>query len=115
MADTLMRIVPGATYRRTVTWNRTGVPSDYASRLVVRRVNGDQTPIVDITDGTGVTLGGTSGAISQTIKIAPSVTSLLPVGNYAAALMLRKSADATENWVVTWDARVRATALGGFA
>jgi hypothetical protein len=89
MADVFdMRIDQGATYSVTVTWaDSTGTPislSGYSARLQVRRRYADQdagiTPLVSLTSGSGLTLGGGAGTVA--VVISAATTQAIPAGTY---------------------------------
>lgn len=69
----------GATYELTITWkdsagtaiNLTG----YTARMQVRETYSSTTPIVSLTSGSGITLGGAAGTIA--IVISATTTAAL--------------------------------------
>lgn len=110
--DPTMRVTQGLTYRRLVTWDRPGVPSDYTAHLVVRRRYDAATTLIDVSSPVSLVMGGVAGAITVNIKLTPVQTALLPIGtDYKATLVLTTAADVTENWGVQWDVNVRASTL----
>lgn len=59
----------GATFDYTLTWKSAGVPvnlTGYTARMQVRESYDAGTAILALTNGTGITLGGTAGTIALT-------------------------------------------------
>lgn len=70
----------GATFDVTLLWrDETGTPVDlsgYTARAQIRSQVTSATPLVDLTDGDGITLGGGAGTIQ--LVISDTDTSALP-------------------------------------
>jgi hypothetical protein len=66
-----MTIDQGATFELRVTWkDPDGVPinlSGYTARMQIRDTYSSATPLVSITSGSGITLGGTAGTVDLLI------------------------------------------------
>jgi hypothetical protein len=83
-----LRIDQGATYSCTVTWtdtNGTAISlTGYTARMQIRRRYADQdagiTPLVSLTQASGLSLGGSAGTVG--ITISATVTAGLPVGQW---------------------------------
>ena len=79
-------IEKGATFNLVVTWrdedNVLVNLTDYTARMQIRETIDSATPIVDLTDGDGITLGGTSGTITITIDDAVTSAIVESIGVY---------------------------------
>ena len=67
-------IEQGATFSRTLTWtDEDGAAIDltgYSARMKVKYHRRDQTALLELTNGDGITLGGAAGTIIITISAA---------------------------------------------
>lgn len=79
----------GATYNLNLTWSTDSVPTDltnYSSAMQVRVTPNASTAAVSLTNGTGITLGGTAGTIDVTIDA--TTMSGISAGQYVYDLEL---------------------------
>lgn len=106
-----MTVYRGLTYRRQTTWTLPGASSDYTAELVVRSRFGASTAAVTLTEGSGITMGGTDGAITVTIRMGGDQTATIAAGQYVATLKITSVTDATEDWGLSWPVEVIDTAL----
>jgi hypothetical protein len=61
----------GATYDLDLTWSTNGTPvnlTNYTAAMQVRTAANASTAIISLTNGTGITLGGTAGTINININ-----------------------------------------------
>lgn len=80
----------GATFRRTLTYKigRKAVNlTDFVARMQVREHYDSASTLVNLTDGDGITLGGTAGTI--TIYISATDTSNIKAGIYVYDLEIQ--------------------------
>lgn len=71
-----LRLQQGATNRRVVTWTDVNDElvdlTGYSARLHIRDGYASATPLLELTNGAGITLGGAAGTV--TIEITPAMT-----------------------------------------
>jgi hypothetical protein len=73
----------GASFDYQLTWNLNDEPVDltnYDARMQVRPSHGAHTVVLNLTAGTGITLGGTAGTIF--IEASPEQTAAIPATQY---------------------------------
>jgi hypothetical protein len=73
----------GSTFNKTITYKIENVPvnlTGYSSRLQVRETHYDTSTIISLTNGSGITLGGSAGTIN--ILISASATAAFNPGNW---------------------------------
>lgn len=73
----------GTTFSRTLTYKVDGVAvnlTGYTARMQVRENYYTNAKLVDLTSGSGITLGGSAGTVSFTLSA--SATAALPVGTF---------------------------------
>jgi hypothetical protein len=83
----------GATFSRTFTITSNGVPMNftgYSAAMQVRETYDSSTAVVSLTNGTGITLGGTAGTID--VVIASTATTAIPAGYYSYDLEITSGA-----------------------
>jgi len=86
----------GATFNRTATWTIGGTAvnlTGWTAALQVRETYHSTTPVLSLTSGTGITLGGTAGTIF--INASSTATAALPEGQYVYDLELNSGAEIT--------------------
>jgi hypothetical protein len=86
----------GATFDRTFTVNVGGTAlnlTGYTAAMQVREGAGAATALLSLTNGTGITLGGTAGTIGVTI--AATASAALPSGSYSYDLELNSGGTIT--------------------
>jgi len=80
-----MTVYAGADFDRTFTVTQGGTAlnlTGYTAAMMVRdAVDGTATPLLSLTSGSGITLGGTAGTIAVAITNAQSAA--IPAGSYA--------------------------------
>ena len=80
-----MTVYAGADFDRTFTVTQGGTAlnlTGYTAAMMVRdAVDGTATPLLSLTSGSGITLGGTAGTIQVAITNAQSAA--IPAGSYA--------------------------------
>jgi hypothetical protein len=79
----------GATFDLSLTWNVNSSPVDltgYTSRMQVRSSFASDTTILNLTSGSGITLGGTAGTIL--INATAATTAGVATGQYVYDLEL---------------------------
>ena len=80
-----MTVYAGADFDRTFTITQGGTALNlvgYTSAMMVRdAVDGTATPLLSLTSGSGITLGGTAGTILISVTNAQSAA--IPAGSYA--------------------------------
>jgi hypothetical protein len=79
----------GASWDYTLTWTTSGTPvnlTNYTARMQVRVSHPDQSTVLSITSGSGITLGGTAGTIL--LEASPATTAGVPSGQYVYDLEL---------------------------
>lgn len=83
----------GATFDKTFSVAFDGVPMDltgYSAALQVRETFDSANPVVSLTNGTGITLGGVLGTIR--VVIASTATTAIPAGYYSYDLEITSGA-----------------------
>ena len=87
----------GATWDLSLTWTDSdGDPINltaYSARMQVRHSYDAGTPVLSLTNGTGITLGGTAGTIDVTV--AASVTAGVAAAQYVYDLEVEASSVVT--------------------
>lgn len=84
----------GATFSYVLTW-RTGSPSaavnltSYTARMQARTSPDASSPVLSLTTGNGITLGGSAGTI--TLSRSAAQTAALPAGRYLYDLELESA------------------------
>jgi hypothetical protein len=85
-----LAIEQGATFSAQITWNDSdGDPVDltgYTAELDIRSGPASDTELLELTNGSGLTLGGAAGTVD--IVITAAQTSALPAGRLAYDLLL---------------------------
>ena len=79
----------GATYDLDLTWSTNGTPvnlTNYTAAMQVRTAANASTAIISLTNGTGITLGGTAGTIN--INIGATTMGSASPGQYVYDLEL---------------------------
>ena len=79
----------GSTFTRTMTYKIAGIPVDltgYSARMQIRPFHYSEDILVNLTNGSGITLGASAGTI--TVLIDPSSTVNIPAGDYVYDLEL---------------------------
>jgi|LakMenE18May11ns_1017448.scaffolds.fasta_scaffold9838492_2 hypothetical protein len=79
----------GATFDYNLTWTLNGTAvnlTGYSARMQVRETYDSTTPVISLTSGTGITLGGTAGSIL--LDISATTTAGVPSGQYVYDLEL---------------------------
>ena len=79
----------GATYNFDMVWSTDNVPvnlTPYTAAMQVRENANAATPILSLTSGSGITLGGTAGSIA--VNIPASTMGSAIAGNYVYDLEL---------------------------
>ena len=96
----------GATFTKRFTLLLENVPvnlSGYSARLQVRESYDSLTPVVSLTSGSGITLGGTAGTID--VSVSATVTAGIPAAQYVYDLELQTGASVDRwlqgSWVVS--------------
>ena len=96
----------GSTFSKTLTYKIDDVPVNlfgYDARLQVREFHYSDDPVINLTSGNGLTLGGSAGTIA--VLISATDTSELISGNYVYDLELVVGGTVTRlvegNFVVT--------------
>jgi hypothetical protein len=84
-------IEQGATFSRVITWkDSSNNPVDltgYAARLQIRPTIGSGEPILTLTDGGGIELGGLAGTIALTISATQTAALNFSTANYDLELV----------------------------
>lgn len=83
----------GATFDKTFSVALDGVPKDltgFSAALQVRETFDSTTPVVSLTNGSGITLGGVLGTIN--VIVSSSATSAIPAGYYSYDLEITSGA-----------------------
>lgn len=86
----------GATFNRTATWTIGGTAvnlTGWTAAMQVRDTYDSTSPVLTLTSGTGITLGGTAGTIQ--ISVAATATAALPQGQYVYDLELNSGSEIT--------------------
>jgi len=86
----------GATFNRTATWTIGGTAvnlTGWTAAMQVRDTYQSTTPIVTLTSGSGITLGGTAGTISW--ALSSTATAAIPEGQYVYDLELNSGSEIT--------------------
>lgn len=86
----------GATYYKTFTISTSGSPMDltgYTSAMQVREALDSASPLLSLTNGSGITLGGTAGTIAVTITSAQS--SAIAAGSFVYDLEITSGGTVT--------------------
>lgn len=96
----------GSTFSKTLTYKIDNAPVNlfgYNARLQVREFHYSDNPVINLTSGNGLTLGGSAGTIAVLISAAD--TSALISGNYVYDLELVVGGTVTRlvegNFIVT--------------
>lgn len=79
----------GASWDYTLTWTTSGTPvnlTNYTARMQVRASHPDQSTVLSLTSGSGITLGGTAGTIL--LEASPTTTAGVASGQYVYDLEL---------------------------
>lgn len=79
----------GSTFSKSLTYNIDGEPIDltgYSARLQVREFHYSDSTVVNLTSGSGITLGGSAGTID--VLIDAETTAEFEAGNYVYDLEL---------------------------
>lgn len=79
----------GASFDYSLTWQTNGTAvnlTGYTARMQVRESYDSLTPVLSLTSGSGITLGGTSGSII--LDAHATVTATIPSGQYVYDLEL---------------------------
>jgi len=87
--DLDLRMYQGATFRYVLTWLEDDVAknlTNYTARMQVREHINATTTLLDLTSGSGITLGGAAGTI--TIEVAATTTDDIKPGLYVYDLEL---------------------------
>ncbi len=83
----------GATFDKTFSVALDGTPKDltgFSAALQVRETFDSTTPVVSLTNGSGITLGGVLGTIN--VIVSSSATSAIPAGYYSYDLEITSGA-----------------------
>ena len=86
----------GASFDKTFTWTIGGTAvnlTGYTAAMQVRVGFDTATTLVSLTNGSGITLGGTAGTIG--VAISAAVTTVLDAGSYAYDLELYSGSTVT--------------------
>jgi len=86
----------GATFDRTFTINVDDSPlnlTSYTAAMQVRESYDSTTPLVSLTNGSGITLGGTAGTIG--VVISSTASSAIPAGSYSYDLEINSGGSVT--------------------
>lgn len=86
----------GATFDRTLTVTVGGTALDltgYTAAMQVREAAGAATALISLTNGAGITLGGTAGTIS--IVVAATASAAITPGSYSYDLELNSGQTVT--------------------
>lgn len=79
----------GASWDYTLTWTTSGTPvdlTDYSARMDVRVSAASAATVLELTSGSGITLGGTAGTIF--LEASPTETAGVASGQYVYDLEL---------------------------
>lgn len=79
----------GASFDYSLTWQTNGTAvnlTGYSARMQVRESYDSLTPVLSLTSGSGITLGGTAGSII--LDAHATVTATIPSGQYVYDLEL---------------------------
>lgn len=90
----------GSTFRRTLTYKIDDVPVDlsgYQGRLQVRETHDSLDYIVNLTNGNGITMGGSAGTID--ILIADDITANFITGDHVYDLEIESSGGITDRLI----------------
>jgi hypothetical protein len=86
----------GATYDLNLTWAIGGTAvnlTGYTAAMQVRTNPSDASPVLSMTSGTGITLGGTAGTIA--VNVSASTMGSATPGNYVYDLELNSGGQVT--------------------
>jgi hypothetical protein len=86
----------GASFDKTFTWTIGGTAvnlTGYTAAMQVRAYSDSSAALVSLTNGSGITLGGTAGTIG--VAISAAVTTGLDAGSYAYDLELYSGSTVT--------------------
>jgi hypothetical protein len=86
----------GATYKLSLSWTIDDTPVDltnYAAAMQVRESVSSDEPLLDLSSGNGITLGGTAGTIE--IEVAADVMETTPAGRHVYDLELDSGGEVT--------------------
>lgn len=90
MATLNLTFPQGATWSLSLTWNDDGGDpinlTGYTAAMQVRKSYDATTPVVSVSSGSGITLGGVAGTID--VRIASSATDDVKAGRYVYDLEL---------------------------
>lgn len=93
----------GATFSRTFTWTIGGTAvnlGSYSAALQVRE-SYDIEPVISLTSGSGIVLGGTAGTID--VSVAATATAAIPAGQYLYDLELTSAGNVTRLLQGVWN------------
>lgn len=79
----------GANFDYSLTWRTNGTAvnlTGYSARMQVRETYDSTTPVLSLTSGSGITLGGTAGSII--LEATATTTAGVPSGQYVYDLEL---------------------------
>jgi len=79
----------GANFDYSLTWQTNGTAvnlTGYSARMQVRETYDSTTPVLSLTSGSGITLGGTAGSII--LEATATTTAGVPSGQYVYDLEL---------------------------
>lgn len=79
----------GANFDYSLTWKTNGTAvnlTGYSARMQVRETYDSTTPVLSLTSGSGITLGGTAGSII--LEATATTTAGVPSGQYVYDLEL---------------------------
>lgn len=83
----------GATFDKTFSVALDGYPKDltgFSAAMQVRETFDSSTPVLSLTNGSGITLGGVLGTIN--VVVSSSATSAIPAGYYSYDLEITSGA-----------------------
>lgn len=86
----------GATYDLNMTWAIGGTAVDltnYTAAMQVRTNPSDTSPVLSMTSGSGITLGGTAGTIA--VNVSSTTMGSASAGNYVYDLELNSGGQVT--------------------
>ena len=86
----------GADFDYALTWSVNGSPVNltaYTARMQVRKTPGAATPVLSLTNGSGITLGGSAGTVL--VAATAAQTDTIPAGGYKYDLELVNGSSVT--------------------
>lgn len=86
----------GATYKLSLSWTIDDTPVDltnYSAAMQVRESVSSDEPLLDLSSGNGITLGGTAGTID--IEVDADVMEATPAGRHVYDLELDSGGEVT--------------------